>query len=74
MLAPLAEAVTKTLASPVVATPAVVEESAVILSIKSMQTALHDGAGVGVALTKGYSTYKQSGGRSTEALWRKGLK
>jgi hypothetical protein len=68
-LAPLTATISKTLAS-----PAVIEEAAVILSIKAMQVALHDGTGVGAALAKGYSTYKEGGGRSSEALWRKGLK
>jgi hypothetical protein len=74
MLQPLTETISKTLASPVVSTPAVVEESAQIFAIKAMQAALLDGTAVGAALTKGYASYKQGGGRSTEAIWRKSLR
>jgi hypothetical protein len=73
-LAPLTETISKTLASSVVSTPAVVEESAQILAIKSMQAALKGGATVGLAISAGYTVYKGAGGRLTDAAWRKSLK
>jgi hypothetical protein len=73
-LAPLTAVIAKTLASPVVSTPAVVEESAVILSVKAMQLALERKATVGSAIAAGYTAYKGAGGRLTDATWRKSLK
>jgi rhodanese-related sulfurtransferase len=74
MLQPLTETISKTLASPVVSTPKVVEESAQRRSEAAVKAALLDGTAVGAALTKGYASYKQGGGRSTEAVWRKSLR
>jgi hypothetical protein len=73
-LAPLTETISKTLASPVISSPSVVEESASLLAIRAMQLALKGKASVGSALSTGYTVYKGSGGRSTEAIWRKSLK
>jgi hypothetical protein len=73
-LAPLTETISKTLASPVVSSPAIVEESAQILSIKAMQLALKGDATVGSAISTGYTVYRGAGGKLTDAAWRKSLK
>jgi hypothetical protein len=74
MLQPLTDTISKTLASPVVSTPEVTEETAQILAIKATQAALERKATVGSAISAGYTAYKGAGGRLTDAAWRRSLR
>ncbi|MGD0285107.1 MAG: hypothetical protein ABSC31_01810 [Acidimicrobiales bacterium] len=70
-LQPLTEVISKTLASPHISTPKVVEESAQRHAEQAMKGALLAGDTVNASVTKGWDTYRSSGGQLTLAAWKK---
>jgi hypothetical protein len=74
MLEEITTETTKARASAAVSTPEVREEAAQMLATQAMRDALKGDVAVGAAIAAGFASYKNAGGKLTDAAWRKSFR